>query len=198
MARCARGRRGGRQTEEVRLFVGVWPDPAVQHQLAEVARPEVPRLRWTTADQWHVTLAFLGQVPAEDAEKLGQAVVQAAAELAAPPLVVAGPATARLGRSILSLPVDGLDEAAWRVRAALGRFGREVEAGDEHGGFRGHLTLARARGRARIPPALVGLPFSARWRVGELHLIASTLTAEGARYETVAIGRITAHPPTIH
>ncbi|MDQ1444823.1 MAG: hypothetical protein QOI20_1287, partial [Acidimicrobiaceae bacterium] len=43
-----------------RLFVAVWPRPEVVDALARLPRPDVPGLRWTGPDHWHVTLVFLG------------------------------------------------------------------------------------------------------------------------------------------
>ena len=64
-----------------------------------------------------------------------------------PAHAIMGPATATLGRGILCLPVDGLDEMARVVRASpLGRYVRPEELP-----FNGHLTLARARRGRRVP-----------------------------------------------
>ena len=45
-----------------RLFVAVWPPDEVLDLIAALPRPEVEGLRWTTRDQWHVTLRFFGSV----------------------------------------------------------------------------------------------------------------------------------------
>ena len=45
-----------------RLFVAAVPPAAVLDQIAELTRPEIEGLRWTTRDQWHATLRFLGRV----------------------------------------------------------------------------------------------------------------------------------------
>src|SRR5947209_3556899 len=45
-----------------RLFVAVWPPASLISQLRSLDRPARPGLRWTTEDQWHVTLRFLGGV----------------------------------------------------------------------------------------------------------------------------------------
>ena len=49
----------------MRLFVALFPPEDVLEELAEFLAPrqEVDSdLRWTTRDQWHVTLAFMPQV----------------------------------------------------------------------------------------------------------------------------------------
>ena len=45
-----------------RLFVAVWPPASLTDQLRGLARPQQTGLRWTTEDQWHVTLRFFGGV----------------------------------------------------------------------------------------------------------------------------------------
>ena len=50
----------------VRLFVAVWPPADVVTRVAALPRPDVAGLRWTAPDHWHVTLRFLGSVPAAE------------------------------------------------------------------------------------------------------------------------------------
>ncbi len=50
----------------MRLFVAVWPSAAVVDELRGLERPARPGVRWTTADQWHVTLRFLGEMEDPD------------------------------------------------------------------------------------------------------------------------------------
>jgi RNA 2',3'-cyclic 3'-phosphodiesterase len=159
----------------VRLFVAVWPSEEVLASIAAFARPEVDGLRWTTRDQWHVTLRFLGSCDLDDA-------VEAFSRLDAPPgEAVLGPATGRFGKRILHVPVAGLDEVARAAVAATG----EVGEPPEDRAFKGHLTLARSRrGDTDLRP-LAGQPLSGRWPVREVTLVASHLNPKGARYEVV-------------
>jgi RNA 2',3'-cyclic 3'-phosphodiesterase len=169
----------------MRLFVAVWPPAEVRDRLRDVARPTVPGLRWTTADQWHVTVAFLGDIPDDEQEAEQGSVAGALAgvvdQLSSRPEVVVGPATTVLGRSILCVPVDGLDAVAEAVQAALpSRYAHGLTTP-----FRGHLTLARARRNQRVPAALCGISFDARWSIDEVCLVSSRLEPKGARYETL-------------
>jgi 2'-5' RNA ligase len=148
--------------------------------LATLDRPEDPVVRWTRQEAWHVTLHFLGGV-------LPDAVPAAAAALGSlrelPPVgAELGPATRHLGRSVLVLPVAGLEGLAGAVDGALEVAGTPTEPRP----FRGHLTVARARGRARLPRDLAGAPLAARWVVDEVTLVESTLQgARGSRYEVL-------------
>jgi 2'-5' RNA ligase len=160
-----------------RLFVAVWPPEDVLDQVAALPRPDVAGLRWTTREQWHVTLRFLGQV--DDAGE----VVRALARLAVRPAeAVAGPGVGRFGRRVLHVPVAGLDSVAAAAVAATAGIGRPPDDRP----FAGHLTLARAVGRARpdLTP-LVGTAVDGRWTADEVCLVASRLSPSGASYEVV-------------
>jgi 2'-5' RNA ligase len=149
-----------------RLFVAVWPPPDVLDVVAAHPRAERPGVRWTTRDQWHVTLRFLGQADPTEAVKSVRRIQGACCE------AVLGPRPHRLGRSALVLPVAGLAELAG-----------EVERATEAREFPGHLTLARLRGpTARGPTDLV---VGARWTVASVTLVESRLHPKGARYEVL-------------
>ena len=155
--------------------MAVWPPDDVLDAVAALPRPERTGVRWTRRDQWHVTLRFLGRVdePAEAVTALSS--VDAPATEA-----VLGPEVSRLGRGVVCVDVQGLDEVAAAVIEATRHVGRPPE--DRQ--FKGHLTLARVKGGGMR--GLVGAAVSARWPVGELHLVESRLHPHGARYETVA------------
>ncbi|HTX62603.1 MAG TPA: RNA 2',3'-cyclic phosphodiesterase [Acidimicrobiales bacterium] len=165
-----------------RLFVGVWPPPEVVAVLGALDRPAFGGVRWTTPEQWHVTIAFLGNVPVSQIDEVGAALVAATARAAAPVEARLGPSTRRVGRAVLWVPVCGLEELAGSVRGALGALPSGVGLDDR---FDGHLTLARSRGRRSLPTALAGVPLDASWRVGEVDLVCSELDRSGARYTTL-------------
>jgi 2'-5' RNA ligase len=162
----------------VRLFVAVWPPPDLARQLAALPRPTVEGVRWTTEDQFHVTLRFLGELPDDVAlcDALRHAPLPGAS-------VVMGPGAERPSPTLLWIPVGGLDDLAAAVGAATAALGQPVERQ-----FRGHLTLARARPRAprgalrRVPP----LALSASWEVAEVTVVRSTTGGTGSRYDVVA------------
>lgn len=169
----------------VRLFVAVWPPHGVNDAWGYLARPPLDGLRWTAPDQHHVTLVFLGEVAEPQAEPLAAALREWAGN-AAPASATAGPATRRLGRGVLCVPVRGLDTLARGVRSVTAGFGH---VRDDHP-FTGHLTLARVGRRDRIPGELVGMPVAADWEVREVRLVASTLGPSGAHYEALEMARL--------
>jgi 2'-5' RNA ligase len=160
-----------------RLFVAVWPPEEVLDGVAALDRPAVAGLRWTTREQWHVTLRFLGQ-----AEVAPVRAALAGLELPAADAVL-GPAVDRFGWRILHVPVAGLDAVAAVVAGATAGVGRPAE---DHP-FRGHVTLARVANRARVDlRPLTGAPLEAGWRVDGVCLVESRLSPAGARYHVLA------------
>ena len=172
----------GAAAPTARVFVGVWPPPDVSALLSSLERPALGAVRWTTPTQWHVTFAFLGNVAVSRIDGVGTALVAATARAAAPPEARLGPSTRRLGRSVLCVPVQGLDDLALSVRRALAAL---LPGAGFGGPFDGHLTLARSRGRRALPASLAGAPVEARWRVHQVDLVRSELGPAGARYTTL-------------
>ena len=155
-----------------RLFVAVWPSPEVATLLGDLPRPVEPGILWTAASKLHVTVRFLGTAD------LGGAVERlAAAEL---PTATAhyGPAIERLGPRLIVVPVTGLDALAEAVRRATEGLGR-----DDQRPFRGHVTIARTRARARSET--LGLPIEGEQPVTEVALVSSEPHRSGSVYTTL-------------
>jgi RNA 2',3'-cyclic 3'-phosphodiesterase len=160
----------------VRLFVAVWPSVEVLDAIASLPRPDVAGLRWTTRDQWHVTLRFLGRVDDVDAAMAAvQSIKAAGCE------VTVGPTLGRFGRRILHVPTHGLEEIAAATVAATGHIGEPPEPRP----FKGHLTLARSRRGDTDLRALAGATITGRFRADEVTLVQSHLGGGGARYEVI-------------
>src|SRR2546421_5190672 len=104
-ARALRPRQAGR----VRLFVAVWPSEEVLERIAALPRPEVRGLRWTTPDQWHVTLRFFGEADEDEVVAVFRGIdVESTGDTVAH----LGPATGRFGQRVLHVPVEGLEALA--------------------------------------------------------------------------------------
>jgi 2'-5' RNA ligase len=145
-------------------------------------------MRWTTAEQWHVTLRFLGSVVDEAAVAQALTVVPEMARRRGVSSVTAtlGPSSAWFpGRRVLYVPVGGLDDLAAVVADVTAAWG-PAEASVSPGPYRGHLTLGRARGDAQGPASAAGALVSATWPVDTVLLMSSTLGRGGARYRAEA------------
>ena len=171
----------------MRLFVAAWLPDEVIETVAEVIKGRAaPGPRWIDRSKWHVTLEFLGEVPDGDVSDLIDAVARAGA-VALPRVAQLGPATTTLGRAVLCVPVQGLEDLAREVRRATTFFNHPTD-GDRP--FAGHLTLARAPRRGAIPQALRGIAVSARWAVEDIAVVLSTTGPDGASYTTLATVRL--------
>jgi RNA 2',3'-cyclic 3'-phosphodiesterase len=184
----------------VRLFVAVPIVPTVRDALDAVLAPvraAHPGVRWTQPEGWHLTLAFLGEVPAPG--PVIDAVGPVAAAHPAPRLTLGDPgrfADRVLWLAVHDHPVGELVELAADVGAGL------VDAGllapDDPAvtrPLRAHLTLARKR-RQPIDDPLVdavraalegaGARVATSWPSRRVELWRSHLGQGPARYEVTA------------
>ncbi|HET9061169.1 MAG TPA: hypothetical protein VFN61_14720 [Acidimicrobiales bacterium] len=136
--------------------------------------------RYTTREQWHVTLRFFGELDDRGVELAGVALHKAAAGLPGPVRAVAGPQLTLLGPGLVVWPVSGLELVAEKVVAASSAVG----APPADRPFLGHVTVARARGRCDLRPyrALLECDLAASWEVRSIALVASELRQGGAVY----------------
>ena len=158
-----------------RLFVAVWPSDEVLELLSDLERPKDQGVRWMPLENLHVTMRFLGDADIDDVTDALDGVLLPHA------IAVVGPAIDVRAERSLMLPVAGVDDLADTVQRATRGLGTERER--RH--FVGHLTMARLA-RHASPARSVGLRFEATFEVEEVALVASTLTDDGAVYETVA------------
>jgi 2'-5' RNA ligase len=175
----------------VRLFVALTPPETVVAELSRAVadlRDAAPELRWTRPEQWHLTLAFLGEVAERPRAELERRLERAARRYA--PLTLACVGGGRFSGRVLWTRVDGDRDALRRLaaatRAAAQRTGLDVEDRP----YRPHLTLARSAGAADLRPLVERLaPFrGTAWLADTLHLMRSELGAgpnRTARYESV-------------
>lgn len=187
VAEAGRARQSG-----VRLFVAVTPPEAVLDEMSSLVEQlrepgqSQAGVRWTGRTQWHVTLRFLGEV--EDPAPVVAALEGMGSIGLAPLEARLGPAVGLLGRSVICVPVTGLDQLATAVTEATADLGRPPEDRP----FYGHLTLARLPRRKRPDPAAwVGHPLAATWPVTEIEVIRSHPGSGGSRYETLSALRLT-------
>jgi 2'-5' RNA ligase len=175
----------------VRSFFAWEPPAAAKDALAALARelharPDGDAVRWTRPEGYHVTLRFLGNVPAAELPALARAVESALAGAARFAVTLGA---ARAFPSLRRPRVVVIDLAP---EAALAALAARIEAGvvaaglaPEERRFRAHLTLGRVRGR-RVP-ALDAKPLDAgALDVKEVVLFRSDLDRDGSRYTPLA------------
>jgi 2'-5' RNA ligase len=176
----------------VRLFVALELSTACVDEVAAAVddvRDVARELRWAPPEQWHLTLAFLGEVDERVLPDLEARLARSAARQAPLNLTLAG--AGRFGNRVLWLGVRGdtagLRQLAVSVRAAARRARLPVEDRP----YRPHLTLARARDPAAdLRPVVQRMAGFAGppWTADAVHLVRSHLRAGAggtARHETV-------------
>ncbi|MGW4808541.1 RNA 2',3'-cyclic phosphodiesterase [Kitasatospora sp. NPDC004272] len=179
----------------MRLFVAVNPPARARRELADAAAPlrELPgadRLRWTEPAGWHLTLAFLGEVPADEVPALEGALARLAGEHPAHRLRLAGGGT--FGERALWAGVEGGTRA---LRALAAAVQRTLDVEDGGHGFQPHLTLARSgttRGRRPDGPGQLRTMAAAmrdfrgtEWAAERIQLMRSETGYGPARYTVV-------------
>ncbi|MDX1658453.1 MAG: RNA 2',3'-cyclic phosphodiesterase [Nitriliruptorales bacterium] len=146
-------------------------------------------LRWSRPAGWHLTLAFLGQVDEERVPEVAAAVDQAVRQVDVGAIELSVGAAGHFKRRILWLGVDDQPGGAVAaLGAAIQRSLLEAELPCEERPVHPHLTLARARGRGRLPRDLEAqVPsVAASWTAETVEVLRSHLGRGGSRYEVLS------------
>jgi len=191
-------------TEKLRLFIAISIPEPVRDEIIRVQQelqPLVPRAvaRWARSDQFHLTLRFLGDVPADGVEDLKQSVNAVCRNARPLSLRAEGVGFFPNLRSPRVVWV-GINDRAGRlvdlqkqIEAAAGRF--SPEPGEKN--FTGHATLGRlknpgpadVRDLAARAESLEKRLFG-EWTAPEIEIIRSELSPVGARYTSLATFRL--------
>ncbi|MET7297381.1 RNA 2',3'-cyclic phosphodiesterase [Embleya sp. NPDC005575] len=164
----------------VRLFVALAPPDDAKDELARALRPvhaAHPRLRWNRIEDWHITLAFLGEVPVDVVEALRAPLAEVAASTRPIGLELRG--AGQFDERVLWSGVHGEPDALHTLADAVRGVVRAGGVALEDRPLRAHLTLARARrdnldGIAAAAGELAGF-VGRRWSARRLHLVGSNL-----------------------
>lgn len=177
-----------------RLFVAVDPAPyAIDELGALVSGLHVAQAKARVADpaRWHITVAFLGDVPADRIPGVTSVLAAVAATSAPVDLRIAGGGTFNRGPGTIlwagiSGDVERLAAIARRVRREL----RQVRVHSDRKPYRPHLTIARpgvrvARELVKADVATLTAHTGPQWTSQDLHLMRSHL-GPAPRYEYLA------------
>ena len=164
-----------------RLFLALWPTEEFRAQI-EASTLAISRAsggRLIPPRNYHVTLLFLGDVPADSVV----AVQEASARLAgSPAFELHFDCIEAWGRKLLCLtsstPSAAASDLAARLRSSLNNYVQRPEERE----FRPHITLARDLARGRRSEQIEAL----RQKVADFALVESVRDASGSHYSVLA------------
>jgi len=161
---------------EMRCFIGAFLEPESAERLAHSLH--LPRgLRRVDRASWHVTLKFLGTIPAASVPEVLAAIGTIAGHaIDAQVTCLAGLPRSTYARVVAAELVENADLAAWAGQLAQ-------SFGPEDRPFRPHVTVARSRRPIRFAPVVLPDPIPIRLQAPALYR--SHLERAGARYERV-------------
>jgi RNA 2',3'-cyclic 3'-phosphodiesterase len=177
----------------VRLFAAVaMPDDVVADLDAVISRHRDDVLAWTLPEQWHITLAFYGQVEDTRVPELKGRLTRAAKRYPVMSLALAG--AGRFDERTLWLSCSGDVGTLRTIARSVAAAGRRIGAAsaEETFRFRAHVTLARTRHPVDLRPYVAALDAyrSRSWTVDAVSLVRSHLGAgpeRRSRYEVLSM-----------
>ncbi|MDT0489099.1 RNA 2',3'-cyclic phosphodiesterase [Kitasatospora albolonga] len=168
----------GMSAPTIRVFLALAPPDDAKEELARALRPAYaayPRLRWNRIEDWHITLAFLGELPVTTVPPLVPPLAALAERRR--PLRLALHGGGHFDERVLWSGIEGDLEGLHRLAADVRGVVRECGVPFVERPLRPHLTLARARrgDHSAVAEAAAGLDtFAGRgWDAGRLHLVGS-------------------------
>ncbi|MGA2279003.1 MAG: RNA 2',3'-cyclic phosphodiesterase [Verrucomicrobiota bacterium] len=188
----------------LRLFIAIPIPELVRDEIIRVQQelqPLVPRnvVRWARPDQFHLTLRFLGDVPADSVEDLKQTVGAVCRNVRLLSLRAEGvgffpnPRSPRVIWGGINDREGRLVDLQKQIEAAVRPF--TAEPGEKN--FTGHVTLGRLKNPR--PADIRDLAARAQslekrlfdeWTAHEIEIIQSELSPGGARYTSLAVFRL--------
>ena len=165
-----------------RLFLALWPTPKVRQQIHQLSRLIIPVTtgKILPAENWHITLIFIGNFDSAAKPCIQQ--------------VAAGVAANRFSLSLERLGYWPKNQILWlgasQTPSALLELVSNLSAGlpncgyrPEQRSFQTHLTLMRkARLTSKTLPAIQPIT----WQVKDFCLVRSITYSSGASYQVIA------------
>jgi 2'-5' RNA ligase len=190
-------------SDNLRLFVAIELPAVVLHALNSLQHqlqrdPALARLRWVRPEGIHLTLKFLGAVPAARQREMEAAVARSVAGIAPFDLGLGrlGNFGGKRSSRVLWVDLGGDTETLARLQSQVEREFAALRFEPEARAFSPHLTLARVapeRAREAAEPLAAALSHieapGATFRAEELALMKSDLRRDGAVYTQLFAAR---------
>jgi len=168
-----------------RLFVSIEPSRSVT-QLLVVLDPELHGVRWLGREQMHLTLSFLGNVPAENEEQLKNNLSGISWKAFFLPLTGMGKFPSKGPPKVLWIGVGAGHPHLFQLRKRVQEAALSAGIEPDLRSFHPHVTLARCRdvSEQSVRPLLKShVDYDAGMiHVESFHLNSSQLTADGSIY----------------
>jgi RNA 2',3'-cyclic 3'-phosphodiesterase len=190
--------------ESTRVFIGIAVSEPIERELAQLQAelaPAVPGCRWTSTLPFHLTLAFLGDVPNKDLDKIYQVTSESAESI--DPFVIdvtgvgAFPSSRRPRVIWAGVTAPNL-KLLFDLQASLAKSLARVGHRPNDDRFHPHVTLGRIKRERPGPGDLTGLiERHQAWSSGpcpvtEVQVFASTLAPSGSVYTVLSRGALCA------
>ncbi len=170
-----------------RIFFALWPDASIAGALAALARDTAAESggRPVDAGNLHLTLAFLGNQPAGLVRELGAR----ASRISLPAFDLVVDRVESWRRNAIAFAgVRSVPPALAALHRAVAGSLQEAGLAPEERPFSAHVTLARRIERSVQRPLASPLV----WHAASFALVASELSAAGARYRVLSSWPLTA------
>ncbi len=125
-----------------RLFVALVPPPTVQAELAALATP-LTGVRWTPAENLHLTLRFIGETDADKQARFEDALARVRVEPFILPVGQLGTFIGRGPAKVLWAGVGSGHTRLFQLRKQVDEALLTVDSGLPMPGFHPHFTIAR-------------------------------------------------------
>jgi 2'-5' RNA ligase len=194
-----------RTMEQIRSFVAIELSDQMRSELGQVqeslkSKGIADQVRWVKPEGIHLTLKFLGNVPADNVKEISVAVEQASQGIAPFDISLCGlgcfPTTSR--PNVLWIGLEGdtvsLVKLQSTIEASLSRLGYP----EENRKYTPHLTLGRVNRRVgsadrrRLGDLIQthSIEPLGGMKVSEVSLMKSQLSPSGARYSRLAVAQL--------
>jgi 2'-5' RNA ligase len=171
-----------------RLFFALWPSEALRRAIEQATGAGAMRAggRKIPAENFHITLIFLGSVPDHRLHE----VVDAASAVVAPPFELKLDRLESWRRSgVLCLTAQSPSQlASLRIQLRASLAERQFQL--EEGPFQPHVTLVRRWAHSAPPVAIEPI----RWAIDEFVLVQSQAGPHGSQYEVLHRWPLTGAP----
>lgn len=185
---------------QIRSFISIALDPAVareitrlQHRIEEI--PPRETVRWIPAEQLHLTLKFLGNIPGSLVEELSSSLRAICEQYSPLRLRAEGLGCFPNARNprVIWIGLQGDLQALEQLQEEIERASSRWAEKEEPRRFSPHLTIGRVRENAWREARQIGAiletaaaPTLGAWSAGEVCLMRSQLSPQGAVHTPLA------------